>query len=173
MRRNFVAVAIGLVLGLVSVTTLADPPPWAPAHGARAKHQYQYRYYRSYQTPIYYAPERGLWFWMSGNNWQAGVNLPLALQPYTTGGISITLSDAQPYQQQAYVYQHYGRPQYRGDRHAWDRDHGDHGERGRTPPPPPPHGRAGHGGDQGHHGGSPHDARGHDDHGDRGHDHGH
>ena len=57
--------ASAFCLGM-SVPALADPPPWAPAHGRRAKevHEYRYVYYPAQQ--VYYAPEQQLWFWMGG-----------------------------------------------------------------------------------------------------------
>ena len=40
---------------LVSTAVLADPPPWAPAHGYRAKqHHYQHHYYTP--RPVVVAP---------------------------------------------------------------------------------------------------------------------
>ncbi|MGH8583853.1 MAG: RT0821/Lpp0805 family surface protein [Gammaproteobacteria bacterium] len=40
-----VVIYAGLGLMLVPLAALADPPPWAPAHGYRNKHYDQYRYY--------------------------------------------------------------------------------------------------------------------------------
>lgn len=48
------------------------PPPWAPAHGRRAK--YKYRYYPSDQ--VYFDPDRGLWFWLEAGDWRMGAALP-------------------------------------------------------------------------------------------------
>lgn len=118
-------VAAGLVL---AVPVFADPPPWAPAHGRRAHEQqareYHYVYYRN-EVPMYYAPQSGLWFWLSGSNWQFGANLPVQYQPYATGGISIQLDTERPYEQNAYVEEHYGPPRhFHGhDGHGDDHDH--------------------------------------------------
>lgn len=105
-----------LIAGLAcALPVLADPPPWAPAHGRRAHAQaaqeYTYVYYRN-TVPLYYAPQQGLWFWMAGSNWQFGATLPVQYQQYTTGGISIQLGTARPYEQNAYVVQRWGGPRH-------------------------------------------------------------
>lgn len=115
-------VAAVIVLGLAAAgfaapPACADPPPWAPAHGWRAKHRYVY--YPS--AEVYYAPESRMWFWLGGNGWQAGVNLPVALQGYVNvGGVNISLDVDRPYLRNDYVVQRYG-----GHPHRWD--DGDHG----------------------------------------------
>lgn len=57
------------------------PPPWAPAHGHRAK--YVYRYYPS--SSIYFDTGRGLYFYLRGGAWTASASLP--------GGITISVND--------------------------------------------------------------------------------
>ncbi|MDE2226085.1 MAG: hypothetical protein KGJ46_12505 [Xanthomonadaceae bacterium] len=114
--------AFGLACaGLVAPVAYADPPPWAPAHGWRAKHQYVY--YPS--AEVYYEPASSMWFWLGGNGWQAGVSLPVALQGYVSvGGVNISLDADRPYLQNDYVVQRYGGHQQRW----WDNDdRGDHG----------------------------------------------
>jgi hypothetical protein len=103
--------AAALLLGLaVAIPAHASPPPWAPAHGHRAKQvrEYHYVYYPAQQ--VYYAPATGSWFWMSGDNWQVGVNLPTRYQAYIVDGVSLTLQTSQPYVRHVYVEEHYGRP---------------------------------------------------------------
>lgn len=101
----------------------ADPPPWAPAHGWRAKHHYTY-YPRG---EVYYAPESRTWFWLDGGNWRSGIRLPLAFQAYIrTGGINIELGTDRPWAEHRYVVEHYG-----GERPREYRDHHDRGERRR------------------------------------------
>lgn len=98
-----VVVAAGMGLG---IPAQADPPPWAPAHGYRAK-QYTYVYYPVRE--IYYAPESRMWFWMSGNGWQFGASLPVEYRDYTQdGGVSVVLDTDRPYVRHEYVVQHYG-----------------------------------------------------------------
>lgn len=51
------------------------PPPWAPAHGKRAK--YTYRYYPS--THVYFNIERGIYFYRSGDAWIDTYTLPTTI----------------------------------------------------------------------------------------------
>lgn len=108
------------LLGMAAASVaLADPPPWAPAHGYRAKHQHRYVYYPNGE--VYYAPERHLWFWLGGNGWQAGASLPLGLRSYVrVGGVTIELDATRPYVRHDYVERRYG-----GQRVDWRRDHED------------------------------------------------
>jgi hypothetical protein len=93
---------------LMAAPAWADPPPWAPAHGQRAK-QYHYTYYPDYG--IYYAPESRLWFWLDGDNWRFGASLPLDYRPYATGGgVSIELGSERPYDEHGVVVERYGKP---------------------------------------------------------------
>lgn len=48
------------------------PPPWAPAHGYRAK----YRYYYYPSAYIYFDIERKLYFYYAGDQWKVSVSLP-------------------------------------------------------------------------------------------------
>jgi hypothetical protein len=50
------------------------PPPWAPAHGRRAKHLY--RYYPSSQ--IYFDTGRGVYFFIKNGAWTVAASLPAA-----------------------------------------------------------------------------------------------
>ncbi len=78
------------------------PPPWAPAHGHRAK--YKYRYYPANQ--VYFDPGRGLWFWLEAGNWRLGAELPAGTR---LGGSFVTLSmeAEQPYQYHPEVRRYY------------------------------------------------------------------
>jgi len=48
------------------------PPPWAPAHGWRRKHEYHY--YPIIQ--VYYYPHVKRYYWLEGSDWKTGVRLP-------------------------------------------------------------------------------------------------
>jgi hypothetical protein len=50
----------------------AGPPPWAPAHGHRAK--YRYHYYPS--SHVYFDSERSLYFYYLEDRWHASEWLP-------------------------------------------------------------------------------------------------
>jgi hypothetical protein len=89
--------AAALLLGLaLAVPAHASPPPWAPAHGYRAKQvpEYPYVYYPAQQ--VYYAPASGTWFWMNGGNWQVGVNLPVQYHAHIGNGVSVALHSSRP-----------------------------------------------------------------------------
>lgn len=96
-----------LTIGLAGQQVYADPPPWAPAHGKRAK-QHPYTYYPEYG--IYYAPESRMWFWLEGSDWRIGASLPLDYKSYATGGVSIELGTDKPYEENDFVVEHYGKP---------------------------------------------------------------
>ena len=49
------------------------PPPWAPAHGWRRKHE-TYHYYPAIE--VYYYPSIGRYYWLDGGDWRFGVRLP-------------------------------------------------------------------------------------------------
>ncbi len=53
----------------------AGPPPWAPAHGYRAKTRYVY--FKDYN--VYYDHDRGVYISLGGNNWQITAKLPSIL----------------------------------------------------------------------------------------------
>ncbi len=96
----------------------ADPPPWAPAHGYRAK-QHQYVYYPRHE--VYYAPATQLWFWLDGGQWRFGATLPSGIVVAGVPGVSILLAAEQPY------YEHYQVVRQHGGKHH--RKH--HGQRQR------------------------------------------
>ena len=52
------------------------PPPWAPAHGRRAK--YRYYYYPSHY--VYYDTARGVYFYLAGDGWRVSAHLPSGVQ---------------------------------------------------------------------------------------------
>jgi hypothetical protein len=69
------------------------PPPHAPAHGYRAKHQYWYYPSRS----VYYDTGRGLYFYLKGNGWEVGASLPSNLRVGLGDSVSIELDTDKPY----------------------------------------------------------------------------
>ena len=127
MKRHTAALlaASAFCLGM-SAPALADPPPWAPAHGRRAKevHEYRYVYYPAQQ--VYYAPEQQLWFWMNGGDWQVGVNLPLQYRSNVSSGVQVVLQSDRPYVEHAYVEERYGRPWRDKHKEKHGKHHGRH-----------------------------------------------
>jgi hypothetical protein len=49
------------------------PPPWAPAHGWRRKHE-TYYYYPSHE--VYYYPHQRRYYWYANGQWRSGPKLP-------------------------------------------------------------------------------------------------
>lgn len=49
------------------------PPPWAPAHGWRRKHE-RYHYYPAIE--VYYYPSVRRYYWLEGGDWRIGTRLP-------------------------------------------------------------------------------------------------
>ena len=70
------------------------PPPHAPAHGYRAKHQY--RYYPCCST--YYDADRGMWFYIKTGDWAIGVSIPTSLKAQLGHYVNISMDTDRPYE---------------------------------------------------------------------------
>lgn len=104
-------IGAALMLAVTSAPVLADPPPWAPAHGQRAKQVRQYNYVYYPERQLYYAPTTQQWFWLSNGQWQFGVRLPVTYRgTVSNGGIPLVLHSSRPYIEHVYVERTYGRP---------------------------------------------------------------
>jgi len=75
------------------------PPPWAPAHGHRAK--YRYRYYPD--CSVYYDTGRSLYFYLESDNWVVSVSLPNHLNVRLSSHVVIDMDTDKPY---AYYSKH-------------------------------------------------------------------
>ena len=69
------------------------PPAHAPAHGYRAKRQY--RYYPDQK--VYHDAEKGLYFYLKGDNWEVGASLPSNLKTGLGESVTIGLDTDKPY----------------------------------------------------------------------------
>ena len=69
------------------------PPAHAKAHGYRAKHKY--RYYPD--CSVYHDAERGLYFYIKGDNWEIGVSLPNHLRMRLGEFVRLELDTDRPY----------------------------------------------------------------------------
>jgi hypothetical protein len=69
------------------------PPPHAPAHGYRAKHQY--RYYPCCQA--YYDTGRRAWFYIRTGQWTVGASIPTELKAQLGPYVNISLDTDRPY----------------------------------------------------------------------------
>lgn len=69
------------------------PPPWAPAHGRRAKHSYAYYP----DAECYHDAQRGSWFYFDGGNWKVGVELPDSFKVRLGGSVRLEMDADKPY----------------------------------------------------------------------------
>ena len=69
------------------------PPAHAPAHGYRSKHQY--RYYPTQK--VYHDTNKGLYFYLKGENWEVGASLPSHLKAGLGESVTIELDSDKPY----------------------------------------------------------------------------
>ncbi len=130
--KQAIMTALLLAGGLASSgIAQATPPAHAPAHGHRAKHvvhHHKYVYYPAQQ--VYYAPAQGVWFWLTGGNWQVGANLPMRYNGYRQyQGVPVTLDTSRPWIKHVYVEKHYGRPWREKHRHVHHHKHRHHHDR--------------------------------------------
>jgi len=70
------------------------PPPWAPAHGYRAK--YKYRYYPSCR--VYYDRERGVYFYYKDGQWGVSVSLPSSIEIDFNDYVTLAMNTSKPYE---------------------------------------------------------------------------
>ena len=73
--------------------TKGGPPAHAPAHGYRAKHKY--RYYPDQK--VYHDPDRGLYFYLKGDNWEVGAKLPSHLSAGLGESVTLELDTDKPH----------------------------------------------------------------------------
>lgn len=71
------------------------PPPWAPAHGHRAKQTRAYYYYPS--VGVYYDLSTKMYFFASGGSWQTSLTLPTTLVIAHNEAIRLELETDTPY----------------------------------------------------------------------------
>lgn len=69
------------------------PPPWAPAHGKRAKHSY--KYYPDAQC--YFDPVRATWFFLEASEWVVRATLPDRLRIGLGGPVILGMDVDRPY----------------------------------------------------------------------------
>ncbi|MBW1802592.1 MAG: hypothetical protein JRJ85_17895 [Deltaproteobacteria bacterium] len=70
------------------------PPPWAPAHGYRAKHNY--RYYPS--SRVYHDRERGVYFYYRDGRWGASASLPAGIRIDFDDYVTLAMNTGKPYE---------------------------------------------------------------------------
>lgn len=60
MKKTLLTLSLAAI-ALPAAPALADPPPWAPAHGKRAKDAYRYDRYGRYIDPVPLRREDRIW----------------------------------------------------------------------------------------------------------------
>lgn len=79
------------------------PPPWAPAHGYRAK----YRYYYYPTARVYHDRERGLYFYYRDGEWKISVSLPVWIRIDVNESVTLEMDSDRPYKYHAEVEKRY------------------------------------------------------------------
>ena len=85
------------------------PPPHAPAHGYRAKHQY--RYYPN--CNVYHDSTRNMYFYMKGDGWAVGASLPSNLQSSLGVSVDLDMDTDKPYDHNAEHVKQYPKEKYK------------------------------------------------------------
>lgn len=107
--KTFLLLGVAMLLPL---PLLADPPPWAPAHGYKEKKhkkhkkykkQHSYVYYPSSQT--YYNPTLHRYYYMNNGVWTQSPTAPVSIN--LGKSVSITLGGSTPYVYHPTVIQQY------------------------------------------------------------------
>jgi hypothetical protein len=76
--------------------TASGPPPWAPAHGFRAKHRYVY--FAGYD--MYFDRHRSVYIYLTNRGWQISASFPIFLaqtRGYHMAWVEIDYLDDDPY----------------------------------------------------------------------------
>lgn len=78
------------------------PPPWAPAHGYRAK---QYRYYPSVQ--VYFDMQRDVYFYYRNGDWRVSASLPGRIRTSMGRYVTLEMETDRPYKYHGEVVREY------------------------------------------------------------------
>ncbi len=70
------------------------PPPWAPAHGYRAK----YRYYYYPDMAVYFDVSRGLYFYLQNGRWVTAASLPQSVAMALGNYVVLEMDTERPYE---------------------------------------------------------------------------
>jgi hypothetical protein len=79
------------------------PPPWAPAHGYRAKHHY--RYYPS--SEVYFDIGRAVYIYYEGERWRVSVKLPGEIRIDLNDYVTLEMDTDKPYEYHSEVVKRY------------------------------------------------------------------
>lgn len=81
----------------------SGPPPWAPAHGYRAKHHYYYYP----DSRVYFDTGRGVYFYPSAGEWRVSASLPVGIHIDAHSYHTLDMDDDRPYRYQSAVEKRY------------------------------------------------------------------
>lgn len=70
------------------------PPPWAPAHGRRAK--YKYRYYPS--SRVYYEEGSRVYFYYKDGQWHMSASIPVEIRIDVNNFVTLEMDTDRPYE---------------------------------------------------------------------------
>ncbi len=95
------------------------PPPWAPAHGRRAK--YTYRYYPG--ARVYYEGGRGVYFYYRDGQWQVSASIPVGIRIDVDNFVTLEMDTDRPYEYDDEVVKRYpaGQQKNKGKKKGKDR----------------------------------------------------
>ncbi|MEO8802314.1 MAG: hypothetical protein ABI304_13165 [Rudaea sp.] len=83
--------------------------------------KHNYVYYGDHD--IYFAPDTKVYYWNADGTWKSGKELPADSQNYVrSGGVSIELDTARPYERNEYVIAHYRKNHDSDQKHEHDDD---------------------------------------------------
>jgi hypothetical protein len=94
------------------------PPPWAPAHGRRAKYHYYY-YPDAY---IYFDTGRRIYFYYQDNQWQVSESLPAGVRITVGDYVTLEMDTDKPYQFHSDVIKSYPPGQLKKEDKDKDKD---------------------------------------------------
>ena len=92
------------------------PPPWAPAHGYRAK--YRYQYYPS--TSVYFDVGRRLYFYYEYGQWRVSASLPARISIEIGDYVNIEMDTEKPYEFHNDVVKKYPSGKKKKGKKKWD-----------------------------------------------------
>lgn len=86
-----------------SVANQPGPPPWAPAHGYRAKHHYYYYP----DARVYYDAGRKVYFYPVNGDWNMSAALPAGIQINRRDYTVLDMDTDKPYKYHSEVAKNY------------------------------------------------------------------
>ena len=93
-QRIGVMVGSGTYPEVYSANKDAGPPPWAPAHGRRAK--YNYRYYPT--SRVYYEEGSKVYFYYRDGQWHMSASIPVGIRINANDFVTLEMDTDRPYE---------------------------------------------------------------------------